>query len=185
MPDAILKQFQEDSDKVLEHLQHEFSGLQIGRASAALVEGIEVEAYGTKQPLKTIANVSVPDPKTVQIQPWDKSQLGPIEKAIQNSDLNIAPVNDGAVVRLVIPPLTEERRKDLTKVVHRLAEEARIAIRNARQKGHDKAREMEKSSDITEDQLRGFEKKLQQHVDDMNSKVEESAKKKEQDIMTV
>lgn len=185
MTDNLLNQAQGDFDKSFGHLGEEFAGLQIGRASAALVEGLQVEAYGTKQPLKTIATISVPDPKTVQIQPWDKGQLAEIEKAIQNSDLNIAPVNDGVVVRLNIPPLTEERRTDLAKVVHRLAEDARIAVRNARQKVHDAAREMEKKGEITEDQLKGFEKRLQEKVDAANKKIEESAKAKESDIMTV
>lgn len=185
MTDGLLQQFQQDFTKAMDHLRQEFGGLQIGRASAALVEGLQVEAYGTKQPLKAVANISVPDSKTVQIQPWDKSQLGAIEKAIQNSDLNLSPVNDGIVVRLSIPPLTEERRRDLTKVVSRLAEEARIVVRSARQKGHDRARELEKSSEITEDQLHGFEKKLQEKVDDANRQIEEIAKSKEADIMRV
>lgn len=185
MMDAELHQLQTDMDKTVGHLKDEFSRLQIGRASAALVEQLDVEVYGSKQPLKAIASISVPDAKTVQIQPWDKANLGPIEKAIQVSDINISPVNDGVVVRLSIPPLTEERRKDLTKVVHKLAEDARIAVRNARQKAHDSVKSKEKSSDITEDDARHADKLIQEKVDKANQQIEELAKAKEQDVMTV
>ncbi len=185
MIDAEMQQLQAELDKALSHLQDEFSRLQIGRASAALVEALQVDAYGVKQPLKAMATISIPDAKTVQIQPWDKSQLGPIEKAIQISDIGIAPVNDGTSVRLVIPPLTEERRKDLTKVVHRLAEDARIGVRTARQKVHDAIKTMEKDGQLTEDDARGAAKKLQVKVDDVNQKIEEMAKAKESDVMTV
>lgn len=180
-----MQQLQADLDKTTTHLKDEFSRLQIGRASAALVEQLEVEVYGSKQPLKAVATISVPDAKTIQIQPWDKANLGPIEKAVQLSDINISPVNDGAVVRLNIPPLTEERRKDLTKVVHKLAEDARIAVRNARQKAHDAVKNKQKSSEITEDDARHADKLLQEKVDKANQQIEEMAKGKENDVMTV
>lgn len=185
MVDQLLDQTQKDFDGTVAHLRDEYSKLQIGRASASLVESLHIDAYGTSQPLKAVASISVPDAKTIQIQPWDKSQLGAIEKAIQNSDLNISPVNDGVVVRINIPPLTEERRKDLCKVVSRLAEEARISIRNARQKAHDKIKEMEKQKEITEDQMHGGDKKLQERVDKVNHQIEEISKSKESDVMTV
>lgn len=185
MLDAELQQLQNDLDKTLAHLRDEFSRLQIGRASVALVEQLEVEAYGVRQPLKTLATISVPDARTVQIQPWDRGNLGPIEKAIQRSDINISPVNDGVVVRLSIPSLTEERRRELTKVVHKLAEDARIAVRNARQKFHDTIREQEKAGGITEDDAKGLAKKLQDKVDSANQQIEEASKKKESDVMTV
>lgn len=180
-----LRQLQTDLEKNLGHLKDEYSRLQIGRASAALVESINVDAYGIKQPIKALATIVVPDAKTIQIQPWDKSQLGPIEKAISLSDINISPVNDGVCVRLNIPPLTEERRRDLAKVVHRLAEEARIAVRNLRQKVQGRLKAMEKSGDITEDDARGADKKLQDNVDRINQQIEEMAKNKENDVMTV
>lgn len=159
--------------------------MQIGRASAALVEGIQVEAYGTKQPIKAMASISIPDAKTIQIQPWDRSQLGPIEKAIQISDLHIMPVNDGISLRIIMPQMTEERRKELAKVVSRLAEEARIAVRHPRQKALEKAKEMQKNGEITEDQLKGFEKQLQERVDKVNKEIEDASKAKENDVMTV
>ncbi len=185
MIDDLLKNAQAEFDQALSHLKEEYSKLQIGRASAALVEGIMVEAYGSKQPIKAMASISIPDAKSIQIQPWDRSQLSALEKAIQNSDLNINPVNDGLSLRLNMPQMTEERRRDLTKVVHRLVEEARIAVRHPRQKAMEKAKEYQKNGDITEDQLRGFEKQLQERVDQVNKDIEEAAKSKEQDVMTV
>lgn len=185
MPEKILQQIDGELQKAVEHLKGEYARLQIGRASAALVEGLAVEAYGSRQPLKAVASVSIPDSKTVQIQPWDKSMLAEIEKAVRNSDLNLTPVNDGVVIRLNIPPLTEERRRDLTKVVSRLAEEARITVRHVRQKAHDQMRDMEKRSAITEDQARNGEKKLQEKVDGINGEIEMMAKNKEKDVMVV
>lgn len=176
---------QTDLTKVFEHLKGEYARLQVGRASAALVDALMVDAYGSKQPLKAVASISVPDARTVQIQPWDKSQLAAIEKAVQQSDLNLNPVNDGAFIRLNLPPLTEERRKDLSKVVHRLAEESRISVRNVRQKAHDKVKEMEKNKELTEDQVKSFQKKLQDKVDATNLEIEKMSKSKENDIMTV
>jgi ribosome recycling factor len=181
----LINQAQSEFNKILEFLRTEYSRLQTGRASAALVEGLTVEVYGSRQPLKAVASISVPDAKTVQIQPWDKSTLSAIEKAIQVSDLNLTPANDGIVIRLNLPPLTEERRRDLTKVVHRMAEEARISVRNTRQKVHDKCKEMEKNKELTEDQVKSFQKKLQDKVDAVNSDIENTAKNKENDVMTV
>jgi|WetSurMetagenome_2_1015567.scaffolds.fasta_scaffold84884_3 ribosome recycling factor len=181
----IVQQAQNEFTKIMDFLRSEFSRLQIGRASAALVEGLMVEAYGSRQSLKGMASISVPDAKTVQIQPWDKSVLSAIEKAVQNSDLNLTPVNDGVTIRLNLPPLTEERRRDLTKVVHRMAEESRISVRNARQKALDKAKEMEKNGELTEDQMKMFQKKLQDKVDAVNLDIEKTSKTKENDVMTV
>lgn len=183
--DEILRTAEAEFVKVIEHLRSEFSKLQIGRASASLVEGIQVEAYGSRQPLKSLANVSVPDAKTVQIQPWDKSLLAAVEKAIQQSDLHLNPLNDGMVIRLSIPPLTEERRRDIVKVVSRMAEEARISVRHVRQSALDGMKQKEKAKEVTEDQVTGFEKKLQDKVDHVNIEIETTAKHKENDVMTV
>jgi ribosome recycling factor len=181
----LISQAQGEFVKIVDHLKSEYSRLQIGRASASLVEGVHVEAYGSRQPIKSLANISVPDAKTIQIQPWDKSLLSAVEKAIQTSDLNLTPVNDGIVIRLNLPPLTEERRKDLVKVVSRMAEEARISVRNVRQKVHDKGKEREKSKEATEDQMKLFQKKLQEKVDAINLEIEKMSKGKENDVMTV
>lgn len=174
-----------DFNKAIDHLKAEFGKLQIGRASAALIEDVQVEAYGTKQPLKACASISVPDPKTIQIQPWDKGILNQIDVAIKNAGLNLNPVNDGNFIRINIPPLTEERRTELTKHVHKLAEDCRISIRNARQTAHEMFKKLEQDKEISEDDMHDANKRLQDHVDKANKEVEELAKVKEQDIMTV
>lgn len=181
----LLKQTQDNFRLALEHLRGEFSRLQIGRASAALVENLNISAYGSVQPLKSLAGISIPDAKTVQIQPWDKGISGDIEKAIQTSGLNINPVNDGNVIRLIIPALTQERRQDLVKVVYKMAEETKIVVRNHRQTANQKLKDGEKKKEITEDQLHQSEKELQQKVDETNREIEELAKRKEKDIMSL
>ncbi|MBD3270796.1 ribosome recycling factor [Candidatus Peregrinibacteria bacterium] len=183
--ESILKNLDESLNKALDHLHNDFAGLQIGRASGALVERIQVESYGTMQPLKAVASISVPDAKTVQIQPWDRSQLAGIEKAIQMSELGLTPSNDGLVIRLNIPDLTEERRRELTKLVHKMAEETKIAVRNSRQEAMNKIKQLKNNSEITEDIQQSTEKKIQEKVDEINHKIEEAAKAKEQDILKV
>lgn len=184
MSDLIV-QVEAEMKKVVEHLKTEYSHLQIGRASAALVEGVMVEAYGSHQSLKGLAHISVPDAKTIQIQPWDKGTLQAIEKGILMANLGLNPTNDGIVVRINIPPLTEERRRDLTKVVHKLAEDARISVRHARQAVMDKIKGQEKAKEISEDMAKGLEKKLQEKVDFVNKEIETLAKNKEADVMKV
>lgn len=180
-----IQKAQQDFEKAAAHLRDEYSRLQIGRASAALVENIHAEAYGTSQLLKALANISIPDPRTIAIQPWDRSVLPAIEKAIRDSDLGLNPVNDGIVVRLNIPALTEERRRDLTKVVHQFAEESKISIRNSRQVAHNTFKELKDKSEITEDDLHLSQKKLQDKVDAVNKQIDEMAKKKEEDVMKI
>jgi len=181
----LIAQGEADMKKVVDHLKTEFSHLQIGRASASLVEGIMVEAYGATQSLKGLAHISVPDAKTIQIQPWDKGTLQPIEKAIMMANIGLTPNNDGIVIRINIPPLTEERRRDLTKVVNKLAEEAKISIRHARQGVMDKIKAQEKSKEVSEDVAKGMEKKLQDKVDAMNMDIETLSKNKEADVLKV
>lgn len=171
--------------KTIAHLKSEFSRLQIGRASPALVEDLKIEAYGGLQPLKGLASVSVPDPKTLQIQPWDRGILGAIEKAIQAANLGLNPINDGRVIRVPMPPLTEERRRELVKVVHQMSENAKISIRTARGVAHGAFKTMEEGKAISEDERRFAEKHLQEKVDQSNREVEDLGKKKEQEIMTI
>jgi len=171
--------------KTVNHLKESFSKLQIGRASTTLIEDVKVEAYGTLQPLKAVASVSCPDAKTIQIQPWDKSNLSHIENAIKLSGLNLNPINDGQYVRISIPALTEERRADLTKIVHKMAEEARIAVRASRQTAHEAFKKLESDKKISEDENHGADKKLQDEVDKANKELEDIAKAKEHDIMTI
>jgi len=171
--------------KAIEHLKSEYARLQIGRASAALVENIPVDVYGSPQPLKAIATISIPDPRSIQISPWDKKSLAAIEKGIVGVGLGLNPVNDGVCVRINIPPLTEERRKDLAKVVYKLAEDSKIIVRNKRQDCNTSFKKMKADSEITEDDLHMAEKKLQDKVDEVNKKIDEMSKSKEQEVMTV
>lgn len=181
----LKKHFVQELESAITHLADEFSRLQVGRAHSGLVESINVEAYGSVQPLKNIASVNIPDPKQILISPWDKSVLNHIEKAIRTSDLGLNPINDGAGIRLVLPELTEERRRDLGKIVHKLAEESKIRIRQARHDIHNKIKQMEKDKLISEDKLRWEEDELKKSIDEYNKKIDEASKKKEEAIMTV
>jgi len=180
MPDARIAVFLSEAEKVLVHLKNEFSKLQTGRANAALLEHLEVEAYGTKQQLRAVAGINVQDARTIVIQPWDRSILSVVEKAIAQADLGANPVNDGVVVRLTLPPMTEERRTHLKKVVATLAEEARISVRKHRQDVHDTIKQ-EKDEDVKET----LQKDLQKSVDDTNAKIADAAKKKEDELMKI
>lgn len=175
----------QESEKAISHLEDEFATLQVGRASSNLVENLLVESYGSTQPVKALASISIPDAKTIQIQPWDKSLLGAIEKGIRNSDLNLNPVNNGLSIILSIPPLTEERRRDLVKVVGQMAEDAKISIRNARHDAMGKMKKMEHDGDLTEDDRKRGEKQIQEKTDELNNKVADLAKKKEESIMKI
>lgn len=180
MADQRIQQFTADADKVLHYLQHEFGKLQTGRANAALVEHVDVDAYGQKMQLKAVASISVQDARTIVIQPWDKSVMGAIEKAIQTSNVGVNPVNDGVVIRLNLPMMTEERRKELQKIVQKLAEEARISLRQHRQKAIDVIKQ-----DKDEDVRTTLEGQLQKEVDAFNEKIDAARKHKEEEVMKV
>ena len=180
MPDQRLAAFMADAEKILQFLQGEYGKLQTGRANASLVEHLEVETYGQKMSIKSVAGISIQDARTVVIQPWDRSTLQPIEKAIQQSGIGVNPVNDGVVIRLVLPPMTQERREQLSKIVHTLAEDARISIRQARQKAHDAIK-----VDPNETVRTGLQNQLQKEVDKANVKIDEVREKKEKEIMTI
>jgi len=180
MADSRVSSFTAEADKVLQYLHHEFGKLQTGRANAALIEHVEVESYGQRMPLKAVASISVQDAKTIVIQPWYKSVLQAVEKAIQISNVGVNPVNDGTVIRLVLPPMTEERREQLKKVVHTLSEDARISIRQARQKALDAIKQ-----DPNETLRKSVENQLQKEVDAMNGKIDDSRKKKEEEVMKI
>jgi ribosome recycling factor len=166
----------------LDHLKAEFSRLQTGRASATLVESVSVIAYGQSQPIKAVAGISVLDAKTIVVQPWDRGILGDIEKALQQAELGTNPVNDGVVLRITLPPMTEERRKQLVKLVQKLAEEARISVRQLRQEVHTNAK---KDKTRSEDEHFRIEKQIQEMIEKANKDIEELAKKKENEIMTI
>lgn len=179
MIDPRIHTFCAEADKVLAHLKTEYSKLQTGRANAALVEHILIDAYGQKQDLRSIAGISV-DQRSIVIQPWDRSILSAVEKAIQLADLGASPINDGVAVRITLPSMTEERRKHLQKVVHQLAEDSRVSLRKHRQVVHD-AIKPEKDEDVKET----LNQELQKGVDDYNGRIGEMAKRKEEEIMKV
>jgi ribosome recycling factor len=174
-----------DFQKCIDHLKEEFAKLQVGRASGGLVENIMLSAYGSSQPLKALASISTPDAKTIQVQPWDKALIPVIEKALRDADLNMNPTNNGSAVILNVPPLTEERRRDLVKIVGRLAEEARVSVRNIRHDSMAKYKRMEHDGDMTEDDRNRSEKQLQEAVDKANASIADLAKQKEESIMKV
>ncbi len=175
----------ENFDKAIDHLKHELGALRTGRASGALVDSLMVDVYGAKTPLSHIASISIPDSKTLVIQAWDKGNTQAIEKAIQSSNIGLNPTNDGSVIRLSIPPMSEERRKEMTKVVGQLAEQARIAIRNTREEILKECKKQEDDNEITSDELEGIKKNLQEVVDSYNEQVKEIAAAKEKEVMTI
>jgi ribosome recycling factor len=180
---AVHKDSETRMQGALDTLTREFAGVRTGRASAALLEGIRVDAYNTPTPVNQVASVSVPDPRTLLIQPWDASLLPKVEKAIQKSDLGLTPASDGKQIRLTIPPLNEERRKQLAKAVGKLAEEARVAVRNIRREAKDKLRALGKDRKISEDEEKRGETDLQKLTDRFVQKIDELLKKKEQEIL--
>jgi ribosome recycling factor len=181
---ALVKDIEARMNAALDTLGREFASVRTGRASTGLLEPIRVDYYGAPTPVTQMASVSVPDARTLVVQPWEASQLGAIEKAIMKSDLGLTPVNDGKTVRLVMPPLTEERRKQLAKTVHKLAEDARIAIRNIRREGNDKLKAMARDKKVSEDDERRGHDQIQKTTDKFITKVDELLKKKEQEILS-
>ena len=185
MDKALKKKLQEKMDKAIEVFRHDLASIRTGRASLSLIEGITVDYYGTQTPLNQVATLSVPDPKTITIQPWEQRIIPDIEKAILQSDLGITPTNDGKIIRLNIPPLTEERRKQLVKVVRKRAEEARVAIRNIRREFNEELKKMEKNKEISEDQLKKDLDEVQKITDEHIKKVDKILESKENEIMEV
>jgi ribosome recycling factor len=180
---ALHKDAETRMQGAIDTLGREFAGVRTGRASAALLEHIRVEYYNTLTPVSQVASLSVPDARTLVIQPWDASLLAKIEKAIQKSDLGLTPANDGKVIRLSMPPLNEERRKQLAKAVGKLAEESRVAVRNIRREAKDKLRTLGKDKKISEDDEKRGETELQKLTDRFIQRVDELLKKKEQEIL--
>jgi len=172
-------------DRTLDHLAEEFGAVRAGRANAKVLDRINVEYYGSETPLNGVATISSPDARTLVIQPWDGSLLKEIQKAIQASDLGINPQNDGRVIRLVFPQLTEERRKDLTKQVKKYAEDAKVAMRNIRRDGMDYVKKLKKNNEITEDDQKKAEKDLQDMLDKFIKKVDEALAAKEKELMAI
>ncbi len=172
-------------EKALDHLAEEFGAVRAGRANAKVLDRITVEYYGSETPLNGVATISTPDARTLVIQPWDTTLLKEIQKAIQASELGINPQNDGKVIRLVFPQLTEERRKDLTKQVKKYAEDAKVAMRNIRRDGMDYVKKLKKDSEITEDEQKKAEKDLQDLLDKYTKKADEALAGKEKELMSI
>ena len=181
----ITKSCRDRMRKAVTHLQDEFGGVRTGRASPAQVEKLKVDYYGTETPLQQLAGFSVPEPRVLVIQPYDKGAMKAIEKAIQQSDLGITPSNDGQVIRLAFPPLTEERRKELVQQVHHRAEEGRVAVRNVRRHAKDDMEKLERDHDISEDDLSRGEKELQKLTDRYVGEIDEIQRHKESELMEV
>ena len=172
-------------DGAIEHLRKEFITLRTGRASVALLDHISVDYYGTQTPLKQVANLSVPESRLIHIQPWDPSIIRDIEKAVTASELGITPSNDGKVIRLPIPPLSEERRKELVKICKKYGEESKIQIRGFRREGNDELKRLQKAGEISEDDLRRAEGENQKSTDGYIHKVDDLLKKKEEEILEI
>jgi ribosome recycling factor len=181
----LLENTKERMEKAVNHLSHELLGLRAGRANPQLLERITVDYYGTPTPLNQVGNISAPEPRMLVIAPWDASIIKNIEKAIQQSDLGINPMNDGKIIRLVIPELTQERRKLLVKSIHKLGEEARVAIRSIRHDANKTLTQMEKDNELTEDDLKRDEKTVQKYTDDFAKKIEQLVKEKEKEVLEV
>ena len=179
------KEYGRKMEKTLEHLDEEFGAVRAGRANAKVLDRITVEYYGTETALNAVANISSPDARTLVIQPWDGSLLKDIQKAILASDLGINPQNDGKIIRLTFPQLTEERRKDLTKQVKKYAEDAKVAMRNIRRDGMDYVKKLKKNSEITEDDQKKAEKDLQTLLDKYIKKADDALAAKEKELMAI
>ena len=180
----LIESTEENMQKAIDHLDRELGKIRAGKANPRMLDGVMVEYYGTMTPLQQVASINTPDPRTIAIQPWEKGMIQPIEKAIMNANLGLNPDNNGDIVRINVPPLTEERRQDLVKQVKKEGEEARISIRNARRETNDELKKLKKDG-LPEDMEKDAEDKVQKLTDKFTKKVEELLEKKEKDIMTV
>lgn len=181
--DELLLDAEERMEKALAALERDYGKLRTGRATTGLVEDIKVDYYGTPTPIKQLASVAVPDSRTVTIQPWDRGAFASVEKAILKSDLGLTPVNDGKIIRISIPPLTEDRRKELGKLARKSGEEAKVAVRNVRRDANDQLKKLEKDKAISEDELKKATDDVQKLTDKYVAKVDEKCAAKEKEIM--
>ena len=181
----IQNKLQQQMEKTIEALKHEFSTIRAGRANAQMLDKIRVDYYGTPTPINQVGSISVPEPRTLMINPWDKSAMKDIETAIRNSDLGLNPTNDGVVIRLNVPALTEERRKELCKQAKKASEEFKVRLRNERRDANDKLKKLEKEGEITEDDLKKAQDNVQKMTDKYTKEVDVLLEVKEKDIMAV
>ncbi len=180
-----VKDYSEKMQKTIDHLQGEYAAVRAGRANPHVLDKIRVDYYGTPTPIQQVGNISVPDPRIIQIQPWEKNLLKDIEKAIQASDVGINPTNDGNCIRLVFPELSEERRKDLVKDIKKKGEDAKVAVRNIRRDGNDAFKKLSKADDLSEDQIKDMEDELQKTTDKFIKEIDSMIDAKSKEIMTV
>lgn len=183
--ESTLTKAREKMDSILSGVRKDFVRIRTGKASVDLLEGCHVEAYGSDMPINQMATLSVPEPRTIVIAPWDKSTIGAIEKGIQNSDLGLTPTNDGKVIRINLPQLSEERRKELVKVAKAAAEEGRVHIRNVRREANDHMKQLQKKGTLSEDELKRAEQEVQKLTDEHIAKVDDSLKHKENEILEI
>lgn len=183
MIDEILAELRQKMNKSVESLQKDFKRIRTGRASSALLEGIKVDCYETQMPLDQVASISIPESRLITIQPWDKSIMPNIEKSILKSELGLTPLNDGKLIRISIPPLTEERRKELAKLARKMSEESKIAVRNQRREANDLLKEMKNEKEISEDEMYRTQEQVQKVTDEFISAVDEVTAAKEKEIM--
>ncbi|MEA3361260.1 MAG: ribosome recycling factor [Thermodesulfobacteriota bacterium] len=181
--DEILSEMDQKNGKTIEALEKEFKKMRTGRASTSILDGIKVECYGTQMPLNQIASMSSPESRLLTIQPWDQSVIGDIEKSILKSGLGLTPMNDGKLVRISIPPLTEERRKDLAKMAKKMAEESKVGIRNHRRDANEVFKQLKNDSKISEDEMHKQQDKVQKITDEFIEKIDEMKKEKEKEIL--
>ena len=185
MIDEIFEDLKDRMGKAIESLKREYSRLRTGRASISLLDGIKVSYYDTLTPLNQMASLAVPEPRLIVIQPWDKTAIEDIEKAILKSELGLTPINDGKVIRISIPPLTEERRKELVKVARKMSEENKVAIRNIRRDANEMLKDLKKEKEITEDDLYRSQEEVQKTTDQFISQVDELCAAKEKEILEI
>lgn len=183
--DDRLKPYEEKMKKSLDNLGSEFASIRAGRANPHVLDHVVVDYYGAPTPIQQVANVSVPEPRLIQIQPWEPSLLKEIEKAILTSDVGINPTNDGKSIRLVFPELTEDRRKELVKEVRKKGEGAKVAIRNIRRDANDAMKKLSKDSDVSEDEVKDLEDQIQKLTDSFTKKIDQSVEEKSAELMTV
>lgn len=185
MKSDIIAEMKKRLDKTLETFSHEITGLRTGRASLAVFDGVKVDFYGTLTPIKQVASLSVPESRTIVIQPWDTSQMGAIEKAIMSSDLGFTPSNDGKVIRINVPPLNEQRRKEIVKVAKRFAEDCKVATRNIRRDANEALKKIEKDKKISQDELKKAQHEVQELTDKEIARIDQMLAQKEAEIMEV
>ena len=185
MLNDIYTDTQDRMDKALESLDRDYRKLRTGRASVSLVDSIRIDYYGTSTPLNQLATLTIPDPRTIMIQPWDTSVIGEVEKAILKSDLGLTPMNDGKVIRINIPPLTTERRRELVKVVKKMAEETKVAVRNIRRDANDMIKDLKKDKEISEDDQFRAQEETQKITDDLIKRIDAVYSAKEKEILEI